>query len=143
MDTCAEAVATDAMGRRTGPRQRHTIEQKRGIVEETHVRGASVATVARRHQVNANQVFTWRHLYRQGLLQEKATGEAGKLLPVKVTTPTVLPTEHLLERPPAKGKHSDTPGCIEIEWPSGVCLRVQGSVDRQVLERVVTLLVRG
>jgi hypothetical protein len=43
MDTCAEAVATDALGRRTGPRQRHTIEQKRRIVEETHVRGASVA----------------------------------------------------------------------------------------------------
>lgn len=56
MDTCAEAVATDALGRRTGPRQRHTIEQKRRIVEETHVRGASVATVARRHQVNANQL---------------------------------------------------------------------------------------
>jgi len=49
MDTCAEAVATDALGRRTGPRQRHTLEQKRRLVEETHVRGASVATVARRH----------------------------------------------------------------------------------------------
>jgi transposase-like protein len=64
MDTCAEAVATDALGRRTGPRQRHTIEQKGRIVEETHVRGASVATVARCYQVNANQVFAWRQLYR-------------------------------------------------------------------------------
>ena len=84
MDTCAEAVATDTLGRRTGPRQRHTMEQKRRIVEETHVRGASVATVARRHQVNANQVFAWRQLYRQGLLAEKAAGEAAEMLPVKV-----------------------------------------------------------
>jgi len=91
MDTCAEAVATDALGRRTGPRQRHTLEEKRRIVEETHVRGASVATVARRHEVNANQVFAWRQLYRQGLLGEQAAGEAAEMLPVKVTTPTVLP----------------------------------------------------
>ena len=78
MDTCAEAVATDALGRRTGPRQRHTLEQKRRIVEETHVRGASVATVARRHQVNANQVFAWRQLYRQGLLRGEGRRRSGR-----------------------------------------------------------------
>ncbi|HSS70738.1 MAG TPA: transposase [Casimicrobiaceae bacterium] len=143
MDTCAEAVATDALGRRTGPRQRHTIEQKRQIVEETHVRGASVATVARRHQVNANQVFTWRQLYRQGLLEEKSAGAAGAMLPVKVTTPTVLPTEHPRERSTGKAKHSCSTGCIEIELPSGVCLRVHGAVDRRVLGSVVKLLVRA
>ena len=53
MDTCAEAVATDALGRRTGPRQRHTLEEKRRIVEETLVPVASVARVARAHGVNA------------------------------------------------------------------------------------------
>jgi transposase len=30
--------------------------------------GASVAVVARRHDVNANQVFHWRKLYREGRL---------------------------------------------------------------------------
>jgi transposase len=142
MDTCAEAVATDALGRRTGPRQRHTIEQKRGIVEETHVRGASVATVARRHQVNANQVFTWRQLYRQGLLEEKAAGEAAEMLPVKVTTPTVMPSEHPRGRPPRTQRRCPA-GCIEIELPSGACIRVHGPVDRQALKHVVALLVRG
>src|SRR2546422_5690769 len=93
MDTCAEAVATDALGRRTGPRQRHTLEEKRRIVEETHVRGASVATVARRHQVNANQVFAWRQLYRRGLLEAKPSDASAPMLPVKVSTPTVVPTE--------------------------------------------------
>ena len=144
MDTCAEAVTTDALGRRTGPRQRHTLEQKRRIVKETHVRGASVATVARRHQVNANQVFTWRQLYRQGLLEETAAGEAAQMLPVKVTTPTVLPSEHPRGRPPPRStQRRCSPGCIEIELPSGACIRVHGPVDRGALKHVVALLVRG
>ena len=143
MDTCAEAVATDALGRRTGPRQRHTLEQKRRIVEETHVRGASVATVARRHQVNANQVFAWRQLYRQGLLQEKAAGESAEMLPVKVTTPTVLPTEHSRGRPLPSTQRRCPSGCIEIELPSGTCIRVHGPLDRGALKHVVALLVRG
>src|SRR6204780_3212556 len=58
MDISSEVV--DTLGRRTGPRQMHTIEEKRRIVEETHVRGVSVAIVARRHEVNANPgVLVW------------------------------------------------------------------------------------
>ena len=41
-----EIVTTDTLGRRTGPRTRHTVEEKLRIVEETRARGASVATVA-------------------------------------------------------------------------------------------------
>jgi len=45
-----------------------TIEERRAIVEETWLPGASVSRVARRHDVNANQVFYWRKLYREGQL---------------------------------------------------------------------------
>jgi len=45
-----------------------TVEEKRRIVEETLESGASVARVARRHAVNANQVFYWRKKYREGRL---------------------------------------------------------------------------
>src|ERR1700726_4917727 len=72
---------------------RHTIEEKLRIVEETRARGASVATVARHHNVNPNQVFAWRQLYRRGLLKPQAAKGDAKMLPVKVSTPTVLPTE--------------------------------------------------
>ena len=41
-------------------RQRRSIAEKRRIVEETLVEGASVARVARAHGINANQVFGWR-----------------------------------------------------------------------------------
>ena len=38
------------------------------MVEETLEDGASVARVALKHGVNANQVFQWRRLYRDGKL---------------------------------------------------------------------------
>jgi len=72
MDTSSEAV--DSLDRRTGPRQKHTIEQKRRIVAETHVRGVSAATVARRHRVNANQVFAWRQALGVECRQNQRTG---------------------------------------------------------------------
>jgi transposase-like protein len=55
-----EIVVTDTLGRRTGPRMRHTIEEKLRIVEGARAKGASVAMRARRHNLNANQVFAWR-----------------------------------------------------------------------------------
>lgn len=144
MDTSAEAVATDTLGRRTAPRQKHTIEEKRRIVEETHVRGVSVATVARRHAVNANQVFAWRQLYRRGLLEVNAAQSVPAMLPVKVTTPTVLPSERRGERVAVKrtSQQSTPASIIEIELPNGRCIRVHGRVDTKVLGRIIDVLER-
>ena len=67
-----------------GPlRQRRSIAEKRRIVEETMVAGASVARVARAHGINANQVFGWRRLYLGGRLGAQKPGT--KLLPVRVS----------------------------------------------------------
>ncbi|MGF6606224.1 transposase [Paraburkholderia sp. WSM4175] len=49
-------------------RRRRSVEEKLAIVRETFEPGATVSGVARRHQVNANQVFAWRKLYRDGSL---------------------------------------------------------------------------
>ena len=64
-------------------RQRRSIADKRRIVEETLVEGASVARVARAHGVNANQVFGWRRLYLAGRFGDPKPGM--KLLPVRVS----------------------------------------------------------
>ena len=45
-------------------RRRRSVEEKLAIVHETFEPGATVSGVARRHQVNANQVFAWRKLYQ-------------------------------------------------------------------------------
>src|SRR6202051_1392909 len=63
-------------------RRRRSVEEKRRIVEETLEAGASVARVARRHAVNANQVFYWRKRYREGRLGKK---QSGKLLPATLS----------------------------------------------------------
>src|SRR6202166_3927892 len=63
-------------------RRRRSLEEKRRIVEETLESGASVARVARRHAVNANQVFYWRKKYREGRLGK---GPSSKLLPVTLS----------------------------------------------------------
>ena len=53
-----------------GPaKRRHRSKQeRRQIAEESLQPGASVAVLARRHGVNANQVFHWRKLLREGRL---------------------------------------------------------------------------
>jgi transposase len=144
VDSCAEeSTSTDSLGRRTGPRQRHTLEEKRRIVEETHVRGASVATVARRHQVNANQVFAWRQRYRQGLLDPNAAQGTATLLPVKVSTPTVMPTERALAQVPSRtGRCKGASELIKIKLANGHSIVLQGRVDTKALARVIDLLVR-
>ena len=49
---------------------------KREIVAASFEPGASVSVVARRYEVNANQVFGWRKLYRDGLLGSGVDGKA-------------------------------------------------------------------
>ena len=119
MSTSAEdPIVTDSLGRRTGPRRQHTLEEKRRIVEETHVKGASVSTVARRHEVNANQVFAWRQLYRRGLLDPKAGPEKTEMLPVRVSTPTVLPIKPATQVGKAAGSERSSK-LIEIRLANG------------------------
>jgi transposase len=93
---------------------------KRRIVAETRMPGASVSIVARRHDVNANQVFKWRRQYES----PPAGGEA-RLVPV-----TLSPFAEM----------SAAVGTIEIDLVSGVRVRINGTVDggalRQVLEHL-------
>src|ERR1041385_7360529 len=85
MDT-SQQVAVIPQGRESSvaaQRQHRSIAEKRRIVEETLIEGASVARIARAHGVNANQVFGWRRLYLSGRLGEQKP--TMKLLPVRVS----------------------------------------------------------
>lgn len=86
-----------------------------------------MAVIARRHGVNANQVFHWRKLYREGRLD--AEPAAQRLLPVRITEVVSG------EQPPAKL----FAGTIVVEV-GRARIRIEGSVDadnlRLVLERM-------
>lgn len=64
-----------------GAYRHHPLALKRSIVEETLQPDASVARIARQHGINANQVFLWRKVCREGLLPESGFA----LLSVTVT----------------------------------------------------------
>jgi len=110
-------------------KRRRTIKEKRDIVEETLVSGASVARVARRHDVNANQVFYWRKLFREGRLGISMNPQ---LLPVKVETEQA-------SEPVKRNVQTLPPGTMEIEFPKGT-LRIAGSVDLVALRAVLESL---
>jgi transposase len=109
--------------------RRRTIKERRDIVEETLVPGASVARVARRHEVNANQIFYWRKLYREGRL---GITIATPLLPVKVKTER--PTKPFEENGPRLSS-----GTMEVQLSRGT-LRIAGSVDVLALRAVLECL---
>lgn len=140
MDTSVELVGTDKLGRRSGPRRQYTVAEKRAIAEETLRPGASVAVVAQRHQINANLLFGWRRMLKQGLLRESATTKTAALLPVKVSTPPLLPSKRV--RTIAAEDKAATSGLIEIEFGTGRLLRIRGPVDRATLSYLISALSR-
>jgi transposase len=109
------------------------VEEKSRIVEETLVPGASVARVARAHGVNANQVFGWRQLYRQGRLERKER-ETPSLLPVRVTG-AAMDAARL-----GTATRRALPGVIHVELPKGQ-LRIAGRVDAEALRLVLEKLL--
>lgn len=117
-------------------RQRRSIAEKRRIVEETLVPGASVARIARAHGVNANQLFGWRRLYQAGGLGEQKAGM--KLLPVRVTEslPASIAVEHAVADLP-----KTQPSTIHIKLRQAQ-VRIEGSAD-PALVRVLLECLRA
>ena len=74
-------METEISKKRT--RRMRTKAERREIVEEMLVGGASVSRMARSHDVNANQVFNWRRRYRAARLETESSSPS--LLPVKIT----------------------------------------------------------
>lgn len=142
MDTSTAIAAVDTLGRRVALRQYRTVEQKIQIVAESRMPGASVADVARRHGVNANQVFSWRRQQDQGVLGRRTRQAPVKLLPVQVCseapeTPEP-PVESSAAPPAAPGSASE--GRIEITLADGVRIVISGAISLEQLHHVLAVL---
>jgi transposase len=102
---------------------------KREIVAASFEAGASVSLVARRYDVNANQVFRWRQMYRDGTTAAWAAGDLA-MVPVTVTSSPSIPA--------AASAGGASP--IEIELAGGYRIRVDAQVDATALRRVLDVL---
>jgi transposase len=122
MDT-STVVSAKNTSARSGKRRMRTLEEKRRIVEEVLRGEESVAVVARRHEVNANLVFSWKRQYEKGLLEASGTA----LVPVKVRKQSLK-----------AARAADQ--CVEIELGAGKCMRVRGELALAMLDRLVAAL---
>lgn len=114
-----------------GRRRRYTLAFKRQVVEETLEEGESVSVVARRHDLNANLLFTWRRRYQRGTLTGAVEAPA-PLLPIRVTTSVNK----------AEPRRADGGGELELLLASGHRVRVSGAVEPLLLRTALEVLSR-
>ena len=123
-------------------RQRRSIAEKRKIVEQAMLPGASIARIAREHGVNANMVHYWRKLYREGRLGQNNTTSV-HLLPVSVSeaAPSSVVQSATTLSAAAAVVPASTAGAIYIEFAK-IHLRVENGADAALLRVVLETLQR-
>ena len=140
MDTSAEQSAvTVSGGRQVRRRKQWSVQEKLQIVRETLQSEGSVPVIARRHGVNANQVFTWRRAYRRGKLLERGVEtardrKAPALLPVQIDVPMKAAPQ---EARAASASPASQPQRVEIEFQSGTRLRIWGGLSTERLQVIL------
>ena len=115
-------------------RRRWSEARKRRIVAESYQPGVSVSVVARRHDVNANQVFGWRRQYRE------LARVVGGFVPVVVSSTEGAEPAKLLPAP--TDVEPSRSGRIEIALADGSRVTVDRDVDATALSRVLGVLER-
>ena len=105
---------------------------KREVVAASFEPGASVSLVARRYDLNTNQLFIWRRRYRDGV--KDVLGAPGQgLLPVTITDERAAEPA---TSPPFGGDK------VEIELPNGYRVRIDPSIEVKALRRIIDVLER-
>ena len=118
----------DTKGSSGKPKRRLWTEAlKRQIVAETIEPGASVSIVARRHDVNANQLFKW--LVEMAPEKPAAAEQSVTMLPVQI-----------VPEPSEPHRRARRSGTIEITLACGARVCVRGEVSSETLRQVVELL---
>jgi transposase len=127
-------------------RHRYTRAQKIAMVEESMRPGVSIASVARAHGINANQLHKWRYAYKTGvrsLRQEHSRACGVELLPIELQARSL--SEQVLRQAPTLQKSvkgaSRSVSEGHIEFAVGQYrLCVHGYVQAEALRSVLQAL---
>jgi transposase len=129
----------------TGARRRWTLAEKQRIIAESY--SEPVSATARRNELSASQLFSWRRLEREGRLGPAA--EATRFTPAVVADhapasgPPSLPEQAMATEPPASPICPGVaPGRIEIVLRCGHRILVDNGIDAAVLARILAILGR-
>ena len=123
------SVANDGDFTPGGRRRRSwTRDEKRRIVEESLEDGASIAEVARRHELNANLLFTWR---RKLGVEPSERKDPMEIVPVTIAAASL-----------ADGHCPTAGGRMEIILSEGDRIVVWADVETAALTRVLKALSR-
>ena len=134
VDVSTSSIMDTKNGRRTHKRWPEAL--KREIVAATLAPGASVSVVARRHDVNANQVFGWRRKYGSVIDAAAAQSISPRPRLVELTV-----AREPAEAPPASAAAAFS-DLIEIEIAGAYRVRVGANFDGRTLLRVIDCLAR-
>lgn len=107
----------------------YSLEFKARVVEEALRHDSSVSLVARKYNVNANQVFAWRKQYREGTLRgSRPEPTVGLPAPESGFLPVgVLSAARRTYR-------------VEVKLPNGVAVRLDPDMPEAVLCKLVSAL---
>ena len=100
-------------------------DEKAMICAQTRVQGVSVSQVARRYDINANQVFNW---LKEPRFADAALPESDQhFLPVEIVEESAV------------AALPDAPGfsVLEIDLAGGHRLRIKGGYDADALARLI------
>jgi len=110
-------------------RRTRSDEEKRAIVAETMVDGESFSSVARRHGINVNMLFTWRKRFRVES-EAAATSQC---------VPGFVPVA--IENSVEVSKINDRP-VIELDFESGARLRIFSAASPALVKTVIETMTR-
>ncbi len=114
---------------RSGKRRRYTETFKRQVVAEASGDGVSVASVARRHGLNANLIFNWRRRF-------------GGDRPVAFVPAVIVPedSEDVRMDGGRAGLEEGSRCRLEIVCHGGRRIVVDGNFDADVLRRLLSVV---
>ena len=112
------------MGKKYRKRRSWSDDEKAMICAQTRERGVSVSQVARRYDVNANQVFNW--LKDPRFADDSLPDAEQCFLPIEI-----------IEEVPARRSAVTGLSILEIDVVGGHRLRITGAYDADALARLI------
>ena len=109
-------------------RRKWSDDEKRIICAQARMPGVSVAQVARRYDVNANQIFNW--MKDPKFAADASDDDDARFLLVEI----------IAEPAPASPAMMEASGMIEVDLPSGHRLRISGGYYPEAVAHLARLL---